>query len=182
MIANSSIKTEATGIATSDNWQHLFELTARIPELPQPHSGYVPGRKAHTPSPRLQRQPRMSPSTGTGPYISPHSQTGNKYYSTVRISTPQPHVTTRMNPPNVRQKLDAKVHTPHNSTDIKDKGWPWRVTARVRRLGAGTGGSGRWPWAGFLIWVLVTYLWSNNEISPICTLKMCALHCMCVIV
>lgn len=51
------------------------------------------------------------------------------------MNKPQPHVTTQMNPPNIRQKLDAKVHTLYNSIYIKNK-----------RLGHGCPGGGAWEW------------------------------------
>lgn len=80
------------------------------------------------------------------------------------MNKPQPHVTTQMNPPNIRQKLDAKVHTLYNSIYIKNK----RLgRAQGVEPGSGHRGSGMLAKVCFLIWGLVTYACSNGiQILP----------------
>lgn len=43
--ANSSIKTEATGTTSLDNWQYLRKLTTRVPRIPRFYSWVGPPQK-----------------------------------------------------------------------------------------------------------------------------------------
>lgn len=124
----------------------------------------VLSRNAHIASPRLYKnvhkqhrivpnweQPRCPSSLGQISIICCIHSKRNKYYSTMRRNKPQLHVTTRMNPPNIRQKPDTKVHTRHNSIYIKNKSW---ATFSEAGGGVGVGGPeadteapGWWPWS-----------------------------------